>query len=83
MFPTFMFLVCILYKSESPTKITLIRLEFASGSVGCSGFVGLLLDFDLFRGSELGIASIGFASSIDLVVTLSVIIEHSWLDLLS
>ena len=75
MFPTFIFLVFILCKSESPTKITLIRLEFASGSVGCSGVVGLLLD--LFRGSELGIASVGFASGIDLVVTLSVIMEHS------
>ena len=70
----------ILRRSESPTKITLIRLEFASGSVGYIGAVGLFLDLDLFRGSEFGTASVGFASSIDLVVSLSVIIEHSWLD---
>ena len=43
-------------------------------SVGCSGVVGLLLA--LFRGSDRGIASTGFASYIDLVVTLSVNMEH-------
>ena len=56
MFPTFVFLVFILCKSESPVKITLILLEFASGSVGCSGVVGLFLDLlglflDLFLDS--------------------------------
>ena len=85
MFPTFIFLVFILCKSESPIKITLIRLEFALGSVGCSGVVGLLFLFlqDVtaliwiyFVG--VSIALIGFASSIDLVITLSVIMEHSW-----
>ena len=78
MFPTFIFLVFILCKSESPIKITLIRLEFSSGSVGGSGVVGLLLD--LFRGSDLGIAPAWSASCIDVVVTLSTIMEHSWLD---